>query len=131
MNEHSATDHNGKKILIVDDDIDCRTLVRTVLMNSGYEVEQCCDGTDALERLKGYKPDLVLLDIMMPGMSGYDVVVHMKQRPETQNIPIIMLTAKGEDEDVMVGYSEFQVDYYIPKPFTSRQLLSGIKLILD
>ena len=121
----------GKSILIVDDDMDCRTLVRTVLANNGFEVEQCADGAEALEKLKAYTPDLVVLDIMMPGLSGYDVVVHMKQRPETQNIPIIMLTAKGEYEDMIVGYSEYQVDYYIPKPFTSRQLLSGIKLILD
>ena len=120
----------GKTILIVDDDLDCRTLVRTVLVNNGYVVEQASDGTEALERLKTFKPDLVVLDIMMPGLSGYDVVVRMKQHPETQNIPIVMLTAKGEDEDVLLGYSEYQVDYYIPKPFTSRQLISGIKLIL-
>ncbi len=122
---------NGKTILIVDDDFDCRTLVRTVLANNGYVVEQCADGSEALEKLKSLKPDLVVLDIMMPGLSGYDVVVQMKQRPETQNIPIIMLTAKGEDEDVLLGYSQYQVDYYIPKPFTSRQLISGIKLILE
>lgn len=121
----------GKTILIVDDDVDCRTLVKAVLAGQGYEVEQCADGYEALERLKSYTPDLMVLDIMMPGLSGYDVVVHMKQRPETQNIPIVMLTAKGEYEDMIVGYSEYQVDYYIPKPFTSRQLLSGIKLILE
>jgi len=120
----------GKTILIVDDDLDCRTLVRTVLANNGYTVEQASDGFEALERLKSFKPDLVVLDIMMPGLSGYDVVIRMKQHPETQNIPIVMLTAKGEDEDVLLGYSEYQVDYYIPKPFTSRQLISGIKLIL-
>lgn len=121
----------GKQILVVDDDLDCRTLVKTVLANSGFEVEQCADGKEALEKLATYIPDLIVLDIMMPGLSGYDVVIHMKQRPEWQNIPIIMLTAKGEYEDMIVGYSEYQVDYYIPKPFTSRQLLSGIKLILD
>jgi DNA-binding response OmpR family regulator len=121
----------GKNILIVDDDVDCRTLVKAVLAGHGYQVEQASDGYEALERLKSYTPDLMVLDIMMPGLSGYDVVVHMKQRPETQNIPIVMLTAKGEYDDMIVGYSEYQVDYYIPKPFTSRQLLSGIKLILE
>ena len=121
----------SKFILIVDDDPDCRTLVQAVLLSQGYRVEQAVDGHDAVKKLETIRPDLIVLDIMMPGLSGYDVVVHMKQRPQTQNIPIIMLTAKGEDEDVMLGYSEYQVDYYIPKPFTSRQLLSGIKLILD
>ncbi len=67
---------------------------------------------------------------MMPGMSGYDVVVHLKQKPETQNIPVIMLTAKSEPEDLITGYKDFAVDYYIPKPFTTRQLLAGINLIL-
>ena len=121
----------GKFILIVDDDPDCRTLVQAVLVSQGYRVEQAVDGQDAVKMLETCTPDLVVLDIMMPGLSGYDVVVHMKQRPNTQNIPMIMLTAKGEHEDMMVGYSEYQVDYYIPKPFTSRQLVSGIKLILD
>ena len=120
-----------KSILVVDDDFDCRTLVRTVLTSNGFKVSECADGTEALEKLKTFPADLVVLDIMMPGLSGYDVVVHMKQRPETQNIPIIMLTAKGEPEDMITGYKDFQVDYYIPKPFTSRQLISGIKLILD
>lgn len=121
----------GKSILVVDDDFDCRNLVKTVLSSNGFTVEVCADGTEALEKLKSFSADLVVLDIMMPGLSGYDVVVHMKQRPETQNIPIIMLTAKGEPEDMITGYKDFAVDYYIPKPFTSRQLLSGIKLILD
>ena len=120
-----------KTILVVDDDYDCRTLVKTVLSNAGYHIEQCADGYEAIEKLKTLKPDLLVLDIMMPGITGYDVVIHMKQRPETQNIPIIILTAKGEYDDMIVGYNEYQVDYYIPKPFTSRQLLSGIKLILE
>src|SRR5262249_4816551 len=126
-----STSAPKKTILVVDDDGDCRSLVQAVLVSNGYQVEQSADGREAVERLKTLTPDLVVLDIMMPVMSGYDVVVHMKQRPETQNIPIIMLTAKGEYEDMILGYSEYQVDYYIPKPFTSRQLISGIKLILD
>lgn len=121
----------NSKILIVDDDYDCRSLVSTVLNSNGFHVEQCADGTEALEKVKSYIPDLIVLDIMMPGLSGYDVVVHLKQRPETQNIPIIMLTAKSDPEDMLTGYKDFAIDYYIPKPFTSKQLISGIKLILD
>lgn len=120
----------NKSVLIVDDDYDTRTVVKTILTGSGFSVEDAAGGKQALELLKTYKPDLILLDIMMPEMSGYDVVVHLKQKPETQNIPIIMLTAKGEPEDLIVGYKDYAVDYYIPKPFTTRQLLAGINLII-
>lgn len=119
-----------KSILVVDDDYDTRTVVKTILTGNGFAVEDCPGGRQALEKLKTYTPDLILLDIMMPEMSGYDVVIHLKQRPETQNIPIIMLTAKGEPEDLITGYKDYSVDYYIPKPFTTRQLLAGINLIL-
>lgn len=120
----------GKNILVVDDDFDCRTLVRTVLTGSGYTVMHCADGIEAVEYLKSNQPDLVILDIMMPKMSGYDVAAHMKMRPETQKIPIIMLTAKSDPEDMMRGYSEFAVDYYIPKPFTAKQLVAGVEMVL-
>lgn len=120
----------SKPILVVDDDADSRAMVKTILTGNGYEVEECENGKQALERLTQIEPALMVLDIMMPEMSGYDVVVHMKQRPETQNIPILMLTAKGEDEDVIAGYKDYMVDYYITKPFTTRQLLTGIKLVL-
>ena len=118
-------------VLIVDDDYDARTVVKTILSSAGYQVEEAADGKEALEKLKACQPELVILDIMMPGMSGYDVVVHMKQRPETQDLPIIMLTAKGDPDDLLKGYNEYSVDYYISKPFTTKQLLSGIKLVLD
>lgn len=121
----------GKNILIVDDDFDCRTLVRTVLAGSGFLVMQASDGLEAVRMLEKEQPDLVILDIMMPKMSGYDVAAHMKMRPETQKIPIIMLTAKGDPEDMMKGYSEFAVDYYIPKPFTAKQLVAGVQMVLD
>lgn len=119
-----------KTILVVDDDYDCRTMVKTILDNSGYEVELASNGMEALERMLILSPDLVVLDIMMPEMSGYDVVVHMKQRIETQNIPIMMVSAKGEPEDLITGYKDYGVEYYITKPFTTRQLVAGIKLIL-
>ncbi len=119
------------KVLVVDDDETCRMLVRTILSNSGYEVAECGDGAAALTYMQSNIPDLLVLDIMMPGLSGYDVAVQMKQRPALQSIPIVMLTAKGEPDDMLVAYKDFQVDYYITKPFTSRQLIAGIKLILE
>ena len=121
---------DNRSILVVDDDYDTRTVVKTILQANGFEVDDAASGKEALEKLQGHKPALVVLDIMMPGMSGYDVVVRMKQHPETQNIPIIMLTAKGEPEDLLTGYKDYAVDYYIPKPFTTRQLLAGINLVI-
>lgn len=120
----------GQKILIVDDDYDTRTVVKTILSGSGYIVEEASGGKEALAALENFDPALIVLDVMMPGMSGYDVVVHLKQKPETQNIPIIMLTAKSEPEDLITGYKDYAVDYYIPKPFTTRQLLAGVDLII-
>lgn len=120
----------NKTILVVDDDDDNRTLVKTILLSNGYLVEDASGGADAIEKMKALTPGLVVLDLMMPEVSGYDVLVHMKQRPETQNIPVIFLTAKGEPEDVLSGYKDYGVEYYITKPFTSRQLLAGIKLYL-
>lgn len=105
-------------------------MVKTILQSSGFEVDTCSSGPEALKRLETITPALVLLDIMMPEMSGYDVVIHMKQRPETQNLPIVMLTAKGDPEDLITGYKDYGVEYYITKPFTTRQLLAGIKLVL-
>ena len=117
-------------IMIVDDDADTRSVVGTILTSRGIKVEACSGGAEALERLDEVTPDLFILDIMMPEMSGYDLLVHLKQRPKTQNVPVIMLTAKGEPEDLITGYKDYGVEYYIPKPFTTRQLVAGIKLIL-
>lgn len=120
----------NRTILVVDDDEDARTLVKTILSSNGYEAEECIGGQEAIDRMKVSPPALVVLDIMMPEVNGYDVLLFMKQRPETQNIPVILLTAKGDDEDVLTGYKDYRVEYYITKPFTSRQLLAGIKLYL-
>ena len=118
-----------QSILLVEDDEDSRSMISIVLETKGFSVVTAANGLEALERLKEQTPALVLLDIMMPEMNGYDVLVHMKQRPETQNIPVIMVTAKGEGADIITGY-QYGADYYIPKPFTTEQLLYGISLFL-
>lgn len=120
-----------KKILIVDDDSDTRTVVRTILTTDGYQVVEAASGEQALDYLKSNEaPALVILDIMMPGMSGLDVAMRMKQHPETQGIPIIILTAKGDSQDLLTAYKDYAVDYYISKPFTSKQLLNGIQIVI-
>ena len=120
-----------RSIMIVDDDNDSRAMVKTILVNGGYQVEECASGPVALERLKSCDPALILLDVMMPEMSGYEVLERLRQDPKTQNIPVVMLTARSDSEDVFTAYKDYSVDYYITKPFTTRQLLSGIKLVLS
>ena len=117
-------------ILVVDDDPDTRSMVRTILENSSFRVAEAENGRVALDRIEELTPALILLDINMPEMNGYDVVIHLKQKPDTQNIPVIMLTAKSEPEDLIAGYKDYAAEYYITKPFTTRQLLAGIKLVL-
>ena len=118
-------------IMVIDDDKDILSLVNTILSAHGYEVETFSRATQALSRAEESCPNLILLDIMMPEMSGYDMLVRLKQKPETQNIPVIMVTAKDSSEDVIIGYKDYGVEYYITKPFTTRQLLAGVELVLD
>lgn len=117
-------------ILIVEDDPDTRSIIKTILNAKGYKSLEAENGVIALELLENTKVRLILLDIMMPELSGYDVIVRLRMRPSTQSTPVIMLTAKGEDEDIMSGYNQYQVDYYITKPFTPKTLINGVELVL-
>lgn len=119
-----------KLIAVVDDDENVRTIVRTILVSAGYVVEAFESGADFLRELKKLTPDLAILDIMMPEMSGYELVVRMKQNSLTQNIPIMFLSAKGDSDDLITGYGDYGVDYYITKPFSAKQILSGISMTL-
>jgi DNA-binding response OmpR family regulator len=120
----------SQTILIVDDNVDVVIIVQTILEANGYEVRVAYDGAEALAQLAEHKPDLMMLDIMMPEMSGLEVLEQMREIPSSAQIPVILLTAKGDDEDVLSGY-RFGANYYLPKPFTSEQLLYGIRLVLE
>ena len=120
----------GKSILVVDDNIDSIMILRSILESQGYAVRTAQSGLEALEQLKNGLPDLVLLDVMMPQMSGIEVLERIKTTHATSKVPVIMVTAKIQDEDVMTGY-QHGADYYITKPCTSKQLLYGIGLVLD
>lgn len=120
----------GKSILVVDDNIDSIMILRSILESQGYTVRTAQSGVEALEQLKNGLPDLVLLDVMMPQMSGIEVLERIKTTHATSRVPVIMVTAKIQDEDVMTGY-QHGADYYITKPCTSKQLLYGIGLVLD
>ena len=118
-----------KTIMVVDDNPDIITIVRTILEGKGYNVLSASSGPELLEMLKTQKPDLIILDIMMPEMDGLEVLTRLKGMNDTTAIPIILLTAKVQYEDVLGGY-KLGADYYITKPFTSTQLVNGINLLL-
>jgi CheY-like chemotaxis protein len=120
---------NNKTIMVVDDNPDIITIVRTILEGRGFNVLSASSGAECLEALKSQKPDLIVLDIMMPEMDGLEVLTRLKSLSEFTNIPVVLLTAKVQYEDVLGGY-KLGADYYITKPFTSTQLINGINLLL-
>jgi DNA-binding response OmpR family regulator len=117
-------------ILVVDDDHDTLWLVQTMLAGKGFSVVTARGGAEALEMVQRSAPALILLDVMMPEMSGYEVLARLKTNRATSRVPVILVTAKGHDDDVMTGY-QHGADYYITKPYTSKQLLFGVELVLD
>ncbi len=117
-----------ERILVVDDEEDLLELVRYNLGNYGYKVDCVTSGEDALERVRLSSPDLILLDLMLPGIDGLDVCRIVKNDSKTSHIPIIMLTAKGEESDIVTGL-ELGADDYITKPFSPRVLIARIKSV--
>ena len=115
--------------MVVDDNPDIITIVKTILEGKGFNVLSASSGQELLNLLQGQKPDLIILDIMMPEMDGLEVLSRLKAVTETASIPVILLTAKVQYEDVLGGY-KLGADYYITKPFTSTQLVNGINLLL-
>jgi CheY-like chemotaxis protein len=116
-------------VLVVDDHEDNVAIVSRILLDRGYEVRIARDGPGALESVRQQRPDVILLDMMMPGMDGMQVLDHLKRNPGSGSIPVVMVTAKSEDRDVLAGY-ESGADYYITKPFTARQILYAVGLVL-
>ena len=118
-----------KKILIVDNEEDILNLVKYNLEREGYKVETVMTGEQAIRGARENSPDLILLDLMLPGMDGLDVCRILKNDKGTSTIPIVMLTAKGEDSDIVSGL-ELGADDYITKPFSPRILVARIKAVL-
>ncbi len=118
-----------KRILVVEDDEDIQELVRFNLAKEGYQITLVESGEEGLESARNDKPDLVVLDLMLPGMDGLDVCRQLKNDPLTQHIPVVMLTAKGEESDIVVGL-ELGADDYITKPFSPKVLAARLKTVL-
>ncbi len=118
-----------ESILVVEDEDDIRELLRYNLAREGYRVATAASGEEALKIAKDSLPDLVLLDLMLPGVDGLEVCRAIKQDPLTRKLPIVMLTAKGEEADIVAGL-ELGADDYVTKPFGLRVLLARVRVVL-
>ena len=118
-----------EKILVIDDEENILELIRFNLENNGYKVLLASNGLDAIKLVKSESPQLVLLDLMLPGMDGYQVCKEIRRDNAISNIPIIMITAKGEEIDKVLGL-ELGADDYITKPFSIRELIARVKAVL-
>lgn len=119
----------GKLITFIEDEPDIQDIVAYNLRREGYQVSSALSGEDGLNLIKQKKPDLILLDLMLPGMDGLEVCRNLRTQAETQNIPIIMVTAKGEESDVVLGLG-LGADDYISKPFSPKELVARIQAVL-
>lgn len=118
-----------KRILLIEDEEDIAALIKLQAEVSGYKLHVEVDGINGYRAIEREKPDLVILDIMLPGQNGFDVCRKMKSNPELRSIPVIIITAKGEELDVVLGL-ELGADDYIAKPFSPKVLFSRIKAVL-
>jgi two-component system, OmpR family, alkaline phosphatase synthesis response regulator PhoP len=119
-----------KHVLVVDDEAHIRRIVEINLKRAGYRVTMAVDGVEALEKVKAERPDLVLLDVMMPRMDGFEALRILKEDAETAEIPVMMLTARAQDQDIFQGTRGGAI-VYLTKPFSPQDLLTGVKQALD
>ena len=118
-----------KRILVVDDEEDIRELVSYNLLRDGYTVDSAVSGEEALKITKKNRPDLILLDLMLPGIDGLETARRFKNDSSTSSVPIIILTAKGDEADIVTGL-ELGADDYVTKPFSPRILNARVKAVL-
>jgi DNA-binding response OmpR family regulator len=118
------------RILLVDDDQGIQKVFAKRLKTAGYEVLQALDGEQALEQARTHSPDLIILDLMLPKLNGYEVCAHLKQNPATRHIPVVMFTAKGEPQDHVAGLM-FGADAYISKSCSGNVLLDQVTATLS
>lgn len=118
----------SKKLVVIEDDQDITRLVTHYLTKEGYAIKSSQDGIKGLQLIKQEKPDLVILDLMLPEMDGLEVCKRLRADPKTSALPIIVLTAKGEESDKIVGL-ELGADDYVTKPFSPKELLARVKAL--
>ena len=120
----------GKKILIADDEPNIVISLEFLLKREGYEVVVAQDGVEALARARAERPDLAILDVMMPHRNGFEVCQDLRQDPEFKDLRIMMLTAKGRDTEVSKGLA-LGADVYMTKPFSTKELIAQVKALIE
>lgn len=120
-----------KKILIVEDDKFLRELMNKKLLSMGYDVVAAADGESGLVMIKEAKPDVVLLDLILPGINGFEVLEMAKKDPETANVPIVILSNLGQGEDIEKGLKLGAKDFLVKAHFTPQEIINKLKTILD
>ena len=120
---------SGNTILVIEDEADIREMLSFALERAGYSVTEVSDAEEGLERLNGPLPDLIIIDWMLPGMSGLDLARRLRRDRITGDVPLIMLTAKGDETDKLKSF-EVGIDDYVTKPFSPRELVARIKAVL-
>jgi DNA-binding response OmpR family regulator len=121
---------NDKRVVCIEDEIEMIDLVKLILSRKGYQVVGALGGREGLEAISREKPDLVLLDLMMPDMDGWEVYQKMKADDATKHIPVIVVTAKAQSIDKVLGLHIAKVDDYITKPFGPQELLESVEAVL-
>ena len=120
----------GKRVLYIEDEQEMIDLVRLILSRKGYEVMGATGGREGLELVERERPDLVLLDLMMPDMDGWDVYQQLRAEEVTHQIPVIVITAKAQSIDKVLGLHIARVDDYISKPFSPQELVDSVERVL-
>ena len=120
-----------KKVVCIEDEQEMIDLVKLILGRKGFELTGAMGGHEGLDTIRRVKPDLVLLDLMMPDMDGWEVYQQMKADPEMQHIPVIVVTAKAQSIDKVLGLHIAKVDDYVTKPFGPQELLQAVEKVLS
>ena len=118
------------RVLVVDDEVAIVRLIQVNLERQGYQVETANNGVQALAKIRDSRPDLLVSDVMMPEMNGFELLTSIRRDPALMDLPVIMLTAKAQDRDVMEGYKT-GADMYLTKPFNPAELITFAKRILS
>jgi DNA-binding response OmpR family regulator len=121
---------NLKSILCIEDEAEMIDLMRLILGRRGYEVRGAASGKEGLKMIREDQPDLILLDLMMPEMDGWEVYQQIKAGENTKNIPVIVVTAKAQSIDRVLGLHIAKVDDYIAKPFSPQELMNSVEKVL-
>lgn len=119
-----------RKVVCVEDEPEMIDLMRLILSRKGFEVIGANGGAEGIEKIRAEKPDIVLLDLMMPDVDGWQVYQQVKADPETADIPVVVVTAKAQNIDKVLGLHIAKVDDYIPKPFSLQELVDRVEAVL-